>query len=102
VLATNGTQTYAIFLYADGLIQWTTGDNQGGVNGLGGNPAQVGFNNGDGTNFAVIPPSGTADVLNLDSTSNVNMPGVWIFQIDGDTIETVYSKAKHIVDVSID
>ena len=105
MLATDGTRTYAIFLYADGLIQWTTGDDQGGVDGLGGTPAQVGFNNGDGVNFAVIPPSGTADVLNLDSSSNINMPGTWIFQIDGDTIPTVYSKnisvSRFVLDVMV-
>ena len=35
-------------------MQWTTGDADGGVNGLGGNPAQVGFNRGDGTEFGEI------------------------------------------------
>ena len=80
MLATDGTETYAIFLYADGMIQWTTGDNDGGVDGLGGTPAQVGFNRGDGVNFAAIPASRTADFINLPSTSNVGVPGVWIFE----------------------
>jgi len=92
VLATDGTETYAIFLYADGMIQWTTGDDDGGVNGLGGTPAQVGFNRGDGVNFAVIPASRTADLINLPSTSNVGVPGVWIFRISDDMIPTTYSK----------
>ena len=35
MLATDGMETYAIFLYADGEIQWTTGDADGGTNGLG-------------------------------------------------------------------
>jgi len=77
VLATSDItrETYAIFLYADGGIQWTTGDADGGTDGLGGNPAQIGFNRGDGTNFGIISSSGTADVVNVASTSNVGVDG---------------------------
>ena len=85
-------ETYAIYLYADGEIQWTTGDADGGVNGLGGNPAQVGFNRGDGTDFGVIPISGTADVINIASTSNVGVDGVYIFKISDEDIEIFSSK----------
>ena len=87
-------ETYAINLYADGEIQWTTGDSSadGGVNGLGGNPAQVGFNRGDGTDFGVIPISGTANVIDIASTSNVGVDGMYIFRISDDPIETEYSK----------
>jgi len=92
VLATDGTETYATFLYADGLIQWTTGDNDGGVDGLGGIPAQVGFNKGDGINFAAIPASRTADIINIASTSNIGIPGVWVFHISDDVIPTTYRK----------
>ena len=92
MLATDGTETHAIFLYADGMIQWTTGDNDGGVNGLGGTAAQVGFNRGDGVNFAAIPASRRADLINLPSTTNVGVPGVWIFRISDDMIPTTYSK----------
>ena len=45
-MATNGVNSFVIFLYADGEIQWTTGDASGGTGGLGGTPAQVGFNAG--------------------------------------------------------
>ena len=85
-------ETYAIYLYADGEIQWTTGDSDGGTNGLGGNPAQVGFNRGDGTNFEVISSSGTADVINITSTSNVGVDGVYIFKISDSSIPVVTSK----------
>ncbi len=37
------------FCYKD--MQWTTGDASNGVNGFGGEPATVGANKGDGTNF---------------------------------------------------
>jgi len=36
------------FLYADGEIQWTTGDASGGSGGLGGISALAGFNTGTG------------------------------------------------------
>ena len=86
MLATNAMgETFAIFLYADGLIQWTTGDADGGTNGLGGNPAQIGVNSGDGES-AVIGISGTSDVINAASTSNIGEDGVYVIKISDVTI----------------
>ena len=65
------------------MIQWTTGDASGGTNGLGGIPAQVGFNAGDGVRFAIVPESHTDEIINIDMTSNVDEPGMWIFRVDG-------------------
>jgi hypothetical protein len=64
-------------------LQWTTGDASGGVNGLGGTPAQAGYDAGDGTNFLMLPGSRTAGVLQLQETSNVSAdtPGLWTFAI---------------------
>ena len=84
-------ETYAIFLYADGEIEWTTGDVDGGADGLGGNTAQIGFNRGDGADFGVIPISGTIDVGNVASTSNVGEDGVYIFKISDSTIPVATS-----------
>ena len=83
ILATNGLNSFAIFLYADGLIQWTTGDASGGAGGFGGTPAQVGFNAGDGVRFAIVPESRSSEIVNIDTTSNVGVPGAWIFRLDG-------------------
>ena len=85
-MATNGINSFVIFLYADGEIQWTTGDASGGSGGFGGTPAQVGFNAGDGVRFASVPGSQTADIVNIDTTSNVGIPGVWIFRVDEEDI----------------
>lgn len=63
------------------MIQWITGDNDGGVNGLGGTPAQVGINNGDGLEAIIVNGSRTDDIINIASDSNVGMPGVFIFDI---------------------
>ena len=82
-------------MYADGRIQWTTGDADGGSNGLGGLYAQVGFNKGDGRSYSVIPESRTADVIKMDETSNIGKPGVWIFEISqgsGQNIPIIQSK----------
>lgn len=65
-------------------LAWTTGEASGGdANGLGGTPAQAGFDAGDETNFFALPGSFTADVLNLQNTSNVSSadPGLWSFSI---------------------
>ena len=34
-----------------------------------------------------IAASGTDDVVNVDQTSNVNIPGKWVFRVDGATID---------------
>ncbi|MBE9007256.1 PEP-CTERM sorting domain-containing protein [Fortiea sp. LEGE XX443] len=64
-------------------LEWTTGDASGGVNGLGGTPAQAGFDAGDNLNFLTLPGSRTADVLNLQNTSNLPnpVPGLWSFAV---------------------
>ena len=85
MLTSDGTYSFVLFLYADDLIQWTTGDISG-TNGLGGTPAQCGFNAGDGDRFFSIPGSQTAAILNIDSTSNVDVPGLWIFRVDQNEI----------------
>ena len=84
IMVTDGRQSFVIFLYADGEIQWTTGDASGGTGGLGGTAAQVGFNAGDGIRFASVPGSQTADIINIDNTSNVDIPGKWVYQVDED------------------
>ena len=82
VLATSGVESFVIFLYADGRIQWTTGDSSGGSRGLGGTEALAGINAGDGENFETIPGSRTTSIKNIYKTSNVGVPGIWIFKVD--------------------
>ena len=87
VLASDGFMSYVIFLYADGLIQWTTGDDSGGFDGLGGTQAQVGFNAGDDEmRFYNHPDSRTANIINITSTKFPDVEGVesgmLIFRVD--------------------
>ena len=83
ILVSDGRFSFAIFLYPRGGIQWTTGDASGGREGLGGRPAYVGFNSGDGTHYTQLPESGTSAIINLDKRSNVGHAGMYIFRIDG-------------------
>lgn len=66
-----------------GQLEWTTGDASGGSGGLGGTPAQAGFDAGDNTNFLTLPGSLTGNVLNLQNTSNLPLPipGIWSYAI---------------------
>ncbi|KAG8549130.1 hypothetical protein GDO81_022547 [Engystomops pustulosus] len=82
VLTTDGYRYIAILNYGD--IQWTTGTASDGdpETGLGGTPAQAGFNSGDDTHYFNIPGSRTNQVLNIQRTSNVNYRGRWVFEVD--------------------
>lgn len=76
-----------------GSMQWETGDASGGTDGLGGTCAHVGYNNGAGASYEV-PGSGTCGALidggayELQSASNHGVPGQFLFQVRGGTIET--------------
>lgn len=83
ILATDDTSSFAIFLYLRGGIQWTSGDASGGTDGLGGTPAQVGLNAGDGVRYISVPGSRTDDIIDIDARSNVFHNGVFVFQVDG-------------------
>ncbi|GAB1622604.1 hypothetical protein AAOGI_26540 [Agarivorans albus] len=62
-------------------LEWTTGDASDGENGLGGTPAQAGYDAGDGENFFALPGSFSEDILDLVSSSNTGEDGVWRFAI---------------------
>ncbi|KAK2188587.1 hypothetical protein NP493_128g05111 [Ridgeia piscesae] len=87
VLITNGRHSFTMFNYGD--IAWTTGTASGGSSstGLGGVPAQVGFNAGDGIVYQSVPGSRTAAIVNIETTTNVGLPGRWVFRIDDSTVK---------------
>ena len=68
MLATDGTNSFVIFLYADQLLQWTL------------HKATVGYDTKNGTNFYNVPESDTLLIINITHTSNVGIPGIWMFQ----------------------
>ncbi|XP_061593558.1 sushi, nidogen and EGF-like domain-containing protein 1 isoform X1 [Cololabis saira] len=88
VLITDGELSFTIFQYNS--ITWTTGmhaSSGGNHSGLGGIAAQAGFNAGDGKRYFNIPGSRTADVVNVEGTTNVGFPGRWVFRIDDAMVE---------------
>ena len=72
VLATSELESFVMFLYVD--LQWTIGD-YSSVEAL------AGFNSGDQINSYTLPGSRTADIINIAKTSNVGIPGTWIFKV---------------------
>ena len=60
VSESDGECSFITYLYADRLIQWTTGDASGDSGGLGGTPTQAGFDAGDRTRSFSHPDSQTA------------------------------------------
>lgn len=43
---------------------------------------QAGFNAGDGKRYFNIPGSRTDDIADVEMTTNVGIPGRWVFRID--------------------
>ena len=94
--STTVMDSFVILLYAGGEIQWTTGDDSGGVNGLYGTEALVGINVGDGVNFTTIPGSLTPSIANITQTSNVGIPGTWMFKVHNGRYIRIYGY-MHII-----
>ncbi len=77
------------FRYED--IRWTTGDNSGGTNGLGGTVARAGISTGS-SNFVELAQSGigTNGMLDLEvspGANSSNNSGTWLFEIRTGSIE---------------
>ncbi|XP_060690951.1 sushi, nidogen and EGF-like domain-containing protein 1 isoform X2 [Hemiscyllium ocellatum] len=88
VLVTDGELSFTIFNYEN--ITWTTGmhaSSGGDFAGLGGIAAQAGFNAGDGKRYFNIPGSRTDDIVDVETTTNVGVPGRWVFQIHDAQVE---------------
>ncbi|XP_053908627.1 sushi, nidogen and EGF-like domain-containing protein 1 isoform X2 [Cuculus canorus] len=100
LLTSNGETSFIVLNYWD--IQWTTGAASDGDpdTGLGGTPAHAGFNSGDETNFYNIPGSQSDAIINITMTSNVNVPGRWVFQVDDFKVTGVPTEAPKVADIS--
>ncbi len=74
VMSTDGALSFVTFLYDD--IQWTYGTKYNAY-------AFAGMQLGEDLNDnVVLPGSGTDDIRNLTTTSNVGVPGIWIYRVD--------------------
>lgn len=48
---------------------------------------QSGFNGGEIGHFFNLPGSRSNDVVNIEQTTNVNIPGRWVFRVDTELID---------------
>ena len=48
---------------------------------------QVGFNAGDGLRYFSVPGSRQAAIVDVETTTNVGLPGRWMFRIDDVSVE---------------
>ena len=98
ILSTDGRISFVLFYYLEEGLNWSTGDASGGVGGLGGTPAQVGFNAGDGARYIVLPGSQTSDVLEFDDKiGNTGVKGNWVFQVDTTVIRDPSTCGKYVL-----
>jgi putative cell wall-binding protein len=90
-------------------IQWETGDASGGVGGLGGSSARVGYSNGVDRSFE-LPGSGTNGAF-LDSNAvtglvhgsrNSTVPGRYVFEVRGGDAATGHQVSGTVTNTSAD
>lgn len=75
-MVTNGTSTFALFLYNE--IQWTRADSPSDAIS-----AQVGFDSGDGTHYRIpgTHNSHSETISTLLDSSNTGTNGMWAFKV---------------------
>ncbi|XP_073972916.1 nidogen isoform X4 [Rhodnius prolixus] len=77
VISTDGEESFAEILYADGGIQWMQATNKYGLPEA---KAQAGIVAPEGK-FYTLRGSGTDQVINLDKWTNADRPGLFLFRI---------------------
>lgn len=83
MLATNGQQSYVMFLYQS--VTWTYGSPSGGdPNGR--HHARAGLNAGDGRRQITVPYSGSSAISSIEGRSNVGVNGLYIYCTTGTTV----------------
>ena len=88
-MVSDGLQSFTFFHYADGMI---SGDFS---------RVEVGYDAGDSTSYYNVPESGTADIVNITSTSNVGIGGIWAFRLDEEEnpVITCSDTSESIIDM---
>ena len=71
-------RSYVTFLYVD--IQWTVSTT--GIRSL------AGINGGDGVRSETLSGSLSENIINLETTSNVDVPGMWMCRVDASEINS--------------
>ncbi|CAI8029843.1 Tyrosine-protein kinase transforming protein RYK, partial [Geodia barretti] len=81
VIATSGNETYIMYLYADGLMQWIS--EYGGITDDGMFTARVVYGQWLISATFELPGSETCSIIHITSRSNVGIPGMFVFDLDG-------------------
>ena len=95
MLVVSGNESFSIYLFADGSMQWTTSDADGGSRGIGGEAAQVGYVTINVKKY-LFPGSRTCSVIEVPLRSNVNVPGMFVLALNGS--HPVFGKDVHILE----
>lgn len=66
VLATDGEVSFVFFIYGD--IEWGF--------------SNIGFRNSDGSRNFMVPGALTSRTVDIELTSNVGVPGLYIYRVD--------------------
>ena len=80
-------------------MQWTTGDISGGYHGLYGTEALAGINAGDNINHITVPGSQSPDIINITRTSNIGIPGVWMFRVGRSMYKYIHTSVVPVLDI---
>ena len=75
MLATDGEETYAIFLYANNRVQWSR---SGGVLALAGSSG--------GSSVQGLRGSGNDEVANLDDNTNAGEAGKYVIRLNDNSV----------------
>ncbi|CAF3256168.1 unnamed protein product [Rotaria sp. Silwood2] len=107
ILATDEIRSFAFLFYND--LQWASPSTSSliEVNSSSEIGGQAGFNAGDSIIYEMLPYSRTSYVRRLVNTSNVNVPSLFVFRIDSDTMLSVavimiqIRYFDHVVDLNL-
>ena len=79
-MTTDGDLSFVFLIYTD--IQWGTG-------------SQIGFNAGDGVRSFTLPGALTNLTRDIDTLSNIGVPGVFIYRVDEYPIQDLPDGTLH-------
>ena len=79
-MVTDGVNSFAINNYQDDGINWSSVQLDEFGNGSTEVYAQAGFNDRYEDDYFLVPGSNTENIINISLTSNVGIPGKWIYR----------------------
>lgn len=100
VIASDGQDSFICYHYLDDGINWITSSGKESPY-YPDPPAQAGFDSGEGRRYYRLPNSGTKQVKDLATSSNINVPGAWIYRMGRTNGGNILSPDLNTGDVTI-